>query len=903
MLCYTEFINHNTTGVKMKNRYNFSNLIVISILLIAVICPKSIVAQGNGQVSGAVYESSSNSVLPGANIVIEGTSRGDATDRNGFFLISNLAPGTYNVKASFLGYEDEIQEVQIEAGQTAKINFNLLETVIEGQDVVVYGNLSRGRAKALQDQKNAPNIKNVVSSDQFQLFPDRNAAETAARIPGVSISYDQGEGEFIQIRGIGPEYNSLTVNGQRIPAPDPGEGRAVGMDLLNQDLIENIIVTKALTPDMDGDAIGGNINFEMMQAPDKGMLTLHIGGGYNVQHSDYNEYGNDIIDLTAIGGRRFLNNKLGVLVAGSYYKTNRGTTLREFEYDDLETEHIEAQHSNDYDVKRERFGINLNTEWKFDDLNKIFLNLNHNQYLDNEIRRSIEWIVEDNEEEKETRNRLEDQTLSSVMFGGKHNFNDIKIDYTAGWIKAQEDMPARTYFRFGRNLDLTQFTNDEIKDFGPTTEFPGAEPEELNRIRIDDKLKQDSDIVGMLNVEVPYQFMDRTSTVKFGGKYLDKSVKFEEERLELKKFAEDHTLAEGEWGFENVIVQPDDEDYLGASKIKFIDMTDDNYDAGETVFAAYGMTNVNINEKLSVLTGVRFENTTNNYKTLAIESVNQKAADASYSNIFPSLHATYRLDNNTNLRFAYSTGIARPNYKSLVPVEFRDDDERKIFKGNPDLKPTNSNSFDVMYEKYTSNLGLLSGGIFYKKLTDIIVGTKIIETIDGKSYEVSMPINGDDDATVYGFEIAVNQRLNILNIPLLKNFSIYANYTYTKSEAEVGGRAMPLPSSPKNIANLALMYDNPKLGLSFVISNNYRDAILGSVGKDEYTDAYYKGEYHLDISATKNINEHLSVILQLNNLTDQEEHEVFGDPSEDYSVIRQWAKFNSYGTIGITYRR
>jgi TonB-dependent receptor len=887
----------------MKNRYYFSKLPIMAILLIAVLCPCNLIAQDNGQVSGTVYELSAGSVLPGANIVIEGTTLGGATDRNGFFLISNLATGTYIVTASFLGYEDGIQEVQIEAGQTAKISFNLLETVIEGQDVVVYGNLSRGRAKALQEQKNAPNIKNVVSSDQFQLFPDRNAAETAARIPGVSISYDQGEGEFVQIRGIGPEYNSLTVNGLRIPAPDPGADRTVGMDILNQDLIENIIVTKALTPDIDGDAIGGNINFEMMHAPDDGMLTLHVGGGYNVQTSDYDEYGKDIIDLAAIGGSRFLNNKLGVLVAGSYYKTNRGTTLREFEYVDVEeSDEIEAQHSNDYDVKRERFGLNVNTEWKFDDLNKIFINLNHNKYLDNEIRRSVEWLVEDNEDEKETRNRLEDQTLSSVMFGGKHNFNDIKVDYTASWIKAQEDMPARTYFRFGRDLDLTQFTNDEIKDFGPTTKFPGAEPLELNRIRIDDKLKQDADIAAMLNVEIPYELMNRTSTVKFGGKYLDKSVKFEEIRLELKKFAEDHTLAEGEWGFENVIVQPDDEDYLGATSAKDKDVNEEGYDAGETVLAAYGMTNVNVNNYFSVLAGVRFENTTTNYKTLFDESVNQEAAEASYSNILPSLHATYRFDNTTNLRFAYSTGIARPNYIALVPIELRDDDEREIKRGNPDLKPTTSNNFDLMFEKYSSNLGLLSGGVFYKKLSDIIASEKILETYDGQTYEVSTKINGDV-ATISGFELAINQRLNILNVPFLNNFSIYANYTYTKSEAEVKDRTMPLKSSPKNILNVALMYDNPELGLSFVVSNNYRDYILGSVGKDEFTDAYYDSEYHLDISATKDITDHLSVTLQLNNLTDQAEHEVFGEPSEDYSIIRQWAKFNSYGTLGLTYRR
>ncbi|KAB2842605.1 MAG: TonB-dependent receptor [Melioribacteraceae bacterium] len=131
---------------------------------------------------------------------------------------------------------------------------------------------------------------------------------------------------------------------------------------------------------------------------------------------------------------------------------------------------------------------------------------------------------------------------------------------------------------------------------------------------------------------------------------------------------------------------------------------------------------------------------------------------------------------------------------------------------------------------------------------------------------------------------------------------MYANYTYTKAEVEVAGRKLPLGSSPENIANFAIMYDNPKIGLSFVISNNFRDDILQSVGADKFTDSYFKKEYHLDISVTQRIFENLTLFLQLNNLTDQEEQQVFGDPSEDYSKIQQWAKFNSYGTLGISYK-
>jgi TonB-dependent receptor len=862
-------------------------------------------AQSKGTITGKVIEATSGPPLIGANVMLN-TSQGASADMQGNYTISGVQPGNYQIRASYLGYEEEVLEVTVQANQVTVVDFSLKESATELSGVTVYGQLTRGQARALNEQKNAPNIKNVVSSDQFQLFPDRNAAETVARIPGVSISYDQGEGELVQIRGIGPQYNSLTVNGQRIPAPDPDLGRAVGLDLLNQDLMENIVVTKALTPDMDGDAIGGNINFQMKQAPDERILSVNAGGGYNLQHSYFNEYGKDIVDLSAIIGQRFFDKKLGVLFAGSYYKTNRGSLLKELEYDDYTTGHIFAQHSNDYDVLRERTGVNLNTEFKFDRFNRIYLNLNHNRYFDKEIRRLDEWIIDDDSEEKETRNRVEDQYLSNVMFGGEHHFNGIKLDYTGSWIKAKEDMPARTYFRFQRDFDFSGYTNDEIKTFGPNTIFDQEEVLTLNRIRVDDNLKEDEDLAGMVNIEIPYFLTSEKSTVKFGGKYLDKSAKYTARRLQLRNFPEEHTLEEGEFGFIDVIVDPDDMGYLGATRAEYLDRSDDNYDAGETVLAAYGMTTLNLTEKFTVLAGLRFENTQNNYKTLATGSVVQEPSDASYSNLLPSAHLTYRFNDRMNLRFAYSSGIARPDYVALVPYEFRDDDDREISRGNPDLNPTTSHNLDLMFENYTSSLGLFSAGIFYKKMTNIILNSTLTETLpyEGGSqvYQITMPINADDDATVYGFELALNQRLNFLNVPFLNYFSIYANYTYTKAELKVDGRNLPMGYSPENIANLALMYDNPKIGLSFVISNNFRDDILQSVGDDQYTDSYFKREYHLDLSVRQRITKNLSAFLQLNNLTDQEERQYYGKPSEDYAKLQQWAKFNSYGTLGLSFK-
>ncbi len=884
----------------------FKRVCLFFVLLILII-PISVDAQTTGKISGRVTDGSSGSFLPGATVVLINTKIGTVTDQQGRYSIFRIQPGTYQVKASYLGYRDKTIEVIVQANQTIQLDFELQESATQLKETVVYGQLTRGQAKSLNEQKNAPNIKNVVSSEQFNLFPDRNAAETAARIPGVAISYDQGEGELITIRGMGPEFNSLTVNGQRIPAPDPDLGRAVGLDLLNQDLMENIVVTKALSPDMDADAIGGNVNFQMKQAPDDGIFAIKLGGGYNFQHSEFDKYGKDINDISTYYGKRFLNKKLGVLAAVSYYKTNRGSLLRQFDYDDPSSSTIiYAQHSNDYDVLRERWGVNLNTEYKFNDFNRVYLNLNHNRYFDKEIRRLIEWVIEDNEETRETRNRVEDQSLSSVMFGGNHNFNGVKLDYTASWIKAEEDMPARTYFRFQRDFDFSGFTNEQVKNFGVTSKFSGQDTSKLNRIRVDDKLKQDEDLSGMVNLEIPYNLLEMENSLKFGGKFLHKKVKFVERRLQLKTFPKEHTIGEGEFGFEDVIVSADDVNYLGAESSEYLDMSDDNYDASEDIFAAYGMTIINFSKNLSLLAGLRFENTTNKYKTLAIKSVNKGEADASYSNLLPSAHFTYRFTDNMNLRFSYSSGISRPDYKALVPFEFRDDGDRTISRGNPNLKAAISNNFDLMFEKYSPYLGLFSAGIFYKRITNVVINSLQIQTLSfeggTQQYEVSMPINGDKTASIYGFELAINQRLNFLKIPFFDDFTVYANYTYTKSDFKVNEREVPLGYSPEHILNLAIMYDNPELGFSFVISNNFRDDILIAVGSDKFRDVYYKKEYHLDISVTQRIISNLSVFLQLNNLTDQFENEYWGDPSESYSKWTQWAKFNSYGTLGVSYK-
>ena len=146
------------------------------------------------------------------------------------------------------------------------------------EDVTVTAPILEGQARALNQQQNAPNIMNVVSADQIGAFPDPNAAEAVQRVPGVSIQRDQGEGRYVLVRGTEARLNSMMIDGERIPSPE-GDIRSVALDVIPADLLESIEVTKALTPDMDGDAIGGAVNLVTRQAPEKRRVFVDLGGG------------------------------------------------------------------------------------------------------------------------------------------------------------------------------------------------------------------------------------------------------------------------------------------------------------------------------------------------------------------------------------------------------------------------------------------------------------------------------------------------------------------------------------------------------------------------------------------------------------------------------------------------
>ncbi len=191
--------------------------------------------------------------------------RETVTDSSGRFRFDGLPAGDYRLEVSYLGYGKHQLPVSIQPRSGQWLQLKLQPQV--GMEVIKVTGSREGQARALNIQRAADNIKSVVSADYLGRFPDANVAESVQRLPGISIQRDQGEGRYVNVRGAPLEFASVTVNGTSLPSPN-GATRAIDLDTIPSDVIATLEVTKAITPNMDADAIAGNINIVTQGALD-----------------------------------------------------------------------------------------------------------------------------------------------------------------------------------------------------------------------------------------------------------------------------------------------------------------------------------------------------------------------------------------------------------------------------------------------------------------------------------------------------------------------------------------------------------------------------------------------------------------------------------------------------------
>jgi len=230
-----------------------------------------------GTIAGRVNDSS-HYVLAGALIELQPRVQAPVSDQQGLFTIANVPPGEYTITISYIGLLPFTQMLTVMAGQVAHVDA-VLQVAGVREEVTVSAARPRGEARALNQERTADNIVQVLPAEVITSLPNTNIADAVGRLPSVSLERDEGEGKYVQIRGTDPRLSNVTINGVNVPSPEGGV-RNVKLDVIPSDLVESIEVNKTLSANQDGDAIGGSVNLVTKTVGDEPYVSTSAMGGY-----------------------------------------------------------------------------------------------------------------------------------------------------------------------------------------------------------------------------------------------------------------------------------------------------------------------------------------------------------------------------------------------------------------------------------------------------------------------------------------------------------------------------------------------------------------------------------------------------------------------------------------------
>ena len=749
-----------------------------------------------GNVKGKITDAKQS--LPFATIHLnENIQIGATTDLDGSFEIIGVPVGSQTFVITFLGYVTKEIEVTIKEGETLDAGSILVIASNQQLDeVVLSSSIRHGQKRAINMRKSAPALMEVSSANLIGKLPDFNAAEAVQRLPGVSIERDQGEGRYVTVRGTPAQWSSNTLNGDRLPSAKTSGAmlgnRTVPLDVFPSDFIEYVQVVKAITPDYEGDAIGGTINFITKTSPGKETVNLNLSGAYNDQ-SKQGGY-----SATALYGNRLLNNKLGFIALVTRNKRSYGTDNYEVKYgNDNNLVDLDLRH---YTGVRTTDGFNIGMDYKLGDNTKIYARGLSNKMVDNERRRQAEYFFTKSSNNAQFNLGMVDYLFKT--YGGEVGLstklsNKLKADFKVSTYKAfagydgpnsVEDSKSGYYYaRFRQSVsfdgleDVTDGSGNIkklkfLQGDGPNPtggdrpdniqpQFSGGalNPDlfKLNRYVISIRDVEDRDITAQANFtykanpkfELKFGIKERGKKSSYRRAYVKYTPSvdafftdftresFPRKEGFLAEIGSPYSAPVFLWDIptEESVSDPFGNSVAGGSMVeKYDDKTNskyaaNSYDGTEDQIAGYLMGTLKLNDKWTLIPGFRFENTSNEitgytYNQTTKETGSIKSS-TNYNAFLPMMHFKYSPSDNLDFRAAFTRTFARQAFNQIAPVEDINEEGFTIRRGNPNLNPTFSNNYDLIVSKYFGGSNYFSAGVFYKDISDFVQPFKTDETM------------------------------------------------------------------------------------------------------------------------------------------------------------------------------
>ncbi len=849
---------------------------------------------------------------------------------DGSYVIRGLEPGSYTIEVSFISFETERIEVEIKPDENVKkLDVILGDSSIDLGEVNIIGRRSNDNdLSARASERLSANVVNVISAKSIEASPDITVANVIQRVSGLTVERNaNGDAQYAVVRGMNKRYNYTLVNGIKIPSPD-NENRYVPLDIFPAELLDALVVSKSLTPSMEGDAIGGVVDLRMKDAPSRRLINVSATTGFNslffnrpYEHFDVgavdfesplqrapsgtvaaplefystenlnfeerdfsaNPFASNALrphSLASVAlGDRFLNDRLGVIVAGSYQNTFRGANRIEFGVSDNTFGNINPRltryQERLYSVQQERAGVHAKVDYELNERNTIRWYNAWVHLQNNETRTIWEDGLRDAGNEKTLeynwRGQVNQQRIYNSTLNGEHGLSkNITLDWSLVYSLATQDMPDNSQIITVSNYDT------------PNRDLRWLVHENIIRIW---ENNSDEDYAGYLNLSFNTKIGEQEILFKTGGLY---RMKRRSNFFDLYTFKPNPGVQE---------YVPFETDYADLTwRITGGSGTPShvlNYDSYEDILAGYGEFQFTVG-KTNFLGGLRAEHTDQGFST-----ANNNIADGSqqYLSLLPSLHIKHMPNEKTNVRSSYFRSLSRPSFLEIIPYRRPATEEIVPIGGNPNLVAVDAHNFDFRVEYFPTPLDQIMVGLFYKQINNPIENAILPPT------DPNFPSHLPPSTTMIPLNLqsATNRGIEVDFIKYFSKFGVRFNYTFTDSEIEsvkrtrtqiteenigqlspsqleslgIGDSTLlnvtqtrPLQGQSRHIGNLSLLYKDIEKGWNAQLSFVYTGEHIAVVSAGLDTDWWMRDMLLLDFSLEKTFgkNKNFTAFSKIGNL-------------------------------------
>jgi len=858
----------------------------------------SITVAKASNIKGHVFDQKTGEPLVGASVRLQNSGKATLTGLDGSFEFKKVTPGATAITVSYISYKTFTKKINILNEDNPAINIYLSDDLGNDLNEIVIASKHDGSTEntARRIEQKSMQVMNVVSGRAMEVSPDLTVANAIQRVSGVSVERsNNGDGQFAILRGMDKRYNYTLVNGIKIPSPD-NKFRYVPLDIFPVELLERLEIYKSLTPNMEGDAVGGVVNMVMKDAPSKLQINANLATGYSQMLLDrkflsfdgnavnykspyelngraYNaksaDFSTGTVDYKAkqaapnlVGGlsigQRFLNNKLGVIVAGSYQNSYRGTNSTFYNTTQVNNEQfarITSMDTRQYSEQQKRAGVHGKIDYAFNENNKLSLVNSYVNLTNIQTRDVLNLNFASNYQPENgnaqisytTRSRLTEQQIYNATLHGEHILipKKLRINWSAVYSTAKNDVPDETSITLNGLRTSNVDTRTTVS--GSSHRWTG---------------NTDEDKAGYLDVIYTADIAGTKVDFTAGGLYRDKQRSSFYNNYTFKPVVPTALYGVNFDNYTQIGLEVQNPQGAVANPL--------TYDASEKTAAGYGMFKFTIKD-LEVIGGARVEHTNQGYRMLFSAGETRPSGNQIYTDFLPSLNLKYGLSKNQNLRASYFRSLNRPGFYEVIPggnvlEEYSE-------RGNPDLKRAIADNIDVRYELFPNSSEQLLVGAFYKNIKNPIEYTLVADATRGQ----------DVYYTPGNFGTAKNYGLEVDYMKFFNKIGFKANYTYTHSRITTSKsqrirntagdletinveQTRPLFGQASHIGNLSLLYKDTKNGWDAQLAGSYTGERINTISQFIDNDQWQKGFVQMDISIEKRFKNNLSIFAKAGNL-------------------------------------